>query len=110
MVELPPAVVRHIDPVGAVIDRDAGVLGGGDALERQRNAEIPFDPVDVAPVELGLVDAGVAGADAAAQVALCYVALAPAVAVGVDGQAKRVVALVDRPARMVVDQWASPRT
>ena len=48
--------------------------------------------------------------------ALGDVALAPAVAVGVDGQAKRVIALVDGAADMVVDPLGvaahieSPRT
>ena len=64
---------------------------------------ILLDPLDVAPVELRLIDAGVAGAHAAALVALGDVALAPAVAVGVDRQAKRVVALVHRAPDMVVD-------
>ena len=33
LVELAPAMVRHIDAIDPVIDRDLGVLGGGDALE-----------------------------------------------------------------------------
>ena len=103
LVELAPAMVRHIDAIDPVLDRDLGVLGGGDALQDQRDVDILLDPVDVAPVELRLVDAGVAGAHAAAQVALGDVALAPAIAVGVDGQAEGVVALVNRAADMVVD-------
>src|SRR5207248_10336103 len=47
--------------------------------------------------------AGIGDAHAAALVALSDVALAPAVTVGVDGQAKGVVALVDGPADMVVN-------
>src|SRR5260370_1222927 len=43
------------------------------------------------------------GPPAAALMALRDVALAPAVAVGIDGQAEGGVALVDRPAHMIVD-------
>ena len=33
VIELPSAMVRHIDPVHAVIERDGGVFRGGDALD-----------------------------------------------------------------------------
>ncbi len=66
-------------------------------------SKVLLDPLDVAPIELRLVDAGVGDAHPAALVALGDVALAPAVAVGVDGQTEGVVALVDRAADMVVD-------
>src|SRR5438067_7876294 len=103
LIELPPAMVRHIDAVDPVLDRDLGVLGGRDPFEDQRDVEALFDPLDIAPVELRLKDAGVGDAYAATLMALGDVALAPAVAVGVDGQAKGVIALVDRAADMVVD-------
>ena len=103
LVELAAAMVRHIDAVDPVLERDPGVLGGGDAFQDQRDVEALLDPLDIAPVELRLEDAGIGDAHPAALVALGDVALAPAVAVGVDGQAKGVVALVDRAAHMVVD-------
>ena len=96
-------MVRHIDAVDPVFDRELGVLGGGDALDDQRDVEILLDPLDVAPVELRLIDPRVVDPHAAALMALGDVALAPAVAVGVDGQAKGVVAVVDRAAHMIVD-------
>ncbi len=34
VIELAAAVVRHVDPLDAVLDRDRGVLGGGDALDQ----------------------------------------------------------------------------
>ena len=68
-----------------------------------RDIEILLDPLDVMPIELRLVDAGVVDAHPAALVALGDVALAPAVAVGVDRQAKGIIALVDSAADMVVD-------
>src|SRR4029077_6335844 len=74
-----------------------------DALQDQRDVEALFDPRDIAPVELRLVDAGVVDAHPAALMTLGDVALAPAVAVGIDGQAKRVIALVDGAADVVVD-------
>jgi hypothetical protein len=48
------------------------------------------------------MDAGVVDRHAPALVAFGDVALAPAVTVGVDGQAKGVIAVVDRAADMVV--------
>src|SRR5271154_6803082 len=96
-------MVGHVDAIDPMLEGDLGVLGGGDALEDQRDVEILLDPLDVSPVELPLIDAGVVDADAPTLVAFGDVALAPAVAVGVDGQAKRIVALVDRAADMVVD-------
>src|SRR6266404_5759394 len=70
---------------------------------RNRDVEPFLDPLDIAPVELSLVDAGVVDAHPAALMTFGDVALAPAVAVGVDRQAKRVIALVDGAADMVVD-------
>ena len=110
LVELAAAMVRHIDAVDPVLERDLGVLSCGDAFQNQRDVEAFLDALDIAPVELRLEDAGVGDAHPAALVALCYVALAPAVAVGVYRQAKGVVAVVDRAAHMVVDPVASPRT
>src|SRR5216683_383604 len=103
LVELAPAMVRHVDAIDPVLDRDPGILGGGDALDDQRDIEILLDPLDVAPVELRLVDPRVVDPHAAALVALGNVALAPAVAVGVDGQAEGGVALVDRAPDMIID-------
>ena len=51
MIELAAAMVGDVDPFDAVIDRDPGVLGGGDALDRQRNLELLLDALDRAPVE-----------------------------------------------------------
>ncbi len=104
LVELAAAVVRHVDAIDPVIDRDLGVLGGGDALEDHRDLrQLCLIRSMSLPVEPRLVDAGVADPHPAALVALGDVALAPAVAVGVDGQAEGVVAVVDRAADMVVD-------
>jgi hypothetical protein len=96
-------VVRHIDAVDPVFEGDPGVLGRRDALQNDRDGAVLLDALDVAPVELRLVGAGVAGTDPTALMALGDVALAPRIAVGVDGQAERVIALVDGAADMVVD-------
>src|SRR5207248_6838747 len=79
LVELAAAMVRDIDAVDAVIDRDLGVFGGGDALQDQRNVELAPHPLDVLPVESRLVDPRVVDPDAAALMPLGDVALAPAV-------------------------------
>src|SRR3954467_2800440 len=57
VVELPPAMIRHVDPINPVLDRDRSVLGGGDALDRERNLELRLDALDRAPVEARLRDA-----------------------------------------------------
>src|SRR4051812_10670695 len=61
LVELPAAVVRHIDDIDAVIDRDPGILAGRDPLDDDRDFRQAADALDVAPVEPRLKDAGVAG-------------------------------------------------
>src|SRR5487761_1241827 len=86
-----------------MIERALGVLRRGDAPQDQWDVKVLLDPLEVAPVELGLVDARVVDAHPAALVTLGDVALAPAVAVGVDRQAKGVIALVDGASDMVVD-------
>src|SRR5262249_32219837 len=96
---------RHINAVDPMLDSDLGVLGGGDAFEDQRDVEALFDAFDIAPVELGLEDAGVGDAHTTALVTFGDVAFASAVAVGVDGQAKGIIALADGAADMVVDPF-----
>src|SRR3954471_148113 len=103
LVELAPAMVRDIDDIDAVIDRDPGILAGRDALDDDRDLRQSLDALDVAPVEPRLIDPRVADPDAAALVPLRDIALAPTVAVGVDRQAERVVAAVHRAPDMVVD-------
>src|SRR5436190_5401283 len=103
LVELAPTMVRDVDAIDPVVDRDLGVLGGGDALEDQWDVEIPLDPLDVLPVELRLVDPRIIDPHAAALVTFGDVALAAAVAVGVDRQTEGVVALVGGTADMIVD-------
>src|SRR6516225_8017343 len=84
LIELAAAMVRHVDAVDPMLDRDLRVLGGRDAFEDQRNVEAFLDALDIAPVELRLEDAGISDPHAAALVAFGDVALAPAVAVRVD--------------------------
>src|SRR5262249_13117896 len=60
LVELSAAVVRDIDAIDAVVDRDHRVLGGGKTFQDQRDLELAADPLDVLPVEPCLIDAGVA--------------------------------------------------
>jgi hypothetical protein len=57
LIELAPAMVRHVNAVGPAFERHLGVLGGADALQHDRNVEVLLDPLDIAPVEAGLVDA-----------------------------------------------------
>src|SRR4051794_39292805 len=54
VIELTPAVVGDVNPFHAMLDRDARVLRGGDALEGERDVELPLDALDRMPVEGGL--------------------------------------------------------
>ena len=89
VIELAAAVVGDVDELDAVIERDLGVLGGGDALDGERDLEFALDALDRAPIERVLEVAAAGAAPAAGDVALGDVALAPAVMGGVDGQAER---------------------
>ena len=84
MIELAPAMVRHIDAIDAELDGALGVLDRGDAFEDQRNVELRLVALDIEPILPRLIDPAVVNADSAALMALGYVALAPAVMVGVD--------------------------
>src|SRR6185312_2140417 len=54
MIELTATVIRHIDPVDAVLDCEQRILGGRDALDHHGNVEFLLHPRDGAPVEPGL--------------------------------------------------------
>jgi len=54
VVELAPAVVGDVDALHAVLARDQGVLGGGNALQDQRNVVRVLEALDVIPGERGL--------------------------------------------------------
>ena len=104
VIELAAAVVGDVDHVDAVLDGDARVLGGGDALEDQRDVGASLEALDVVPAERGLE---VHAADVAAPGrwrALGDVALAPAVDRGVDGDAEGGVAGGDGALDVLVDE------
>src|SRR6516165_8090138 len=109
MVELTPAMVRDVDTIDAEFDRLPGILDRGDALQDQRDVEFRPGALDISPVEPRLKDPDIAAYDrtrpagSTAPMALGDVALAPAVPVGVDGNAERVVAGIDRATELVVD-------
>src|ERR1700757_1542116 len=107
MVELTPTMVRDVDTIDAEFDRLAGILDRGDALQDQRDVEFRPEALDIAPVEPRLKHPGIAADDgacpAAASMALGDVALAPAIPIGVDRDAERVIAGIDRAAELVID-------
>src|SRR6202035_2219910 len=88
VIELAAAMVGDVNPFDAMIDRDRRVLGGGDALDDQRNLVLVLDELDGAPIE-ALLEVAAGGAQAAfANIALGDVAFAAAVMRGVDGEAE----------------------
>ena len=103
VVELPAAVVGDVNEFHAVIERDLGVLRGGDALDRERNLELALDAVDRAPIERGLEFAPRRALPPGGDVALGNVALTPAVVSGIDREAEHRVLVRDRALDMIVD-------
>ena len=102
MVELASAVVGNIDPFDAVIERDGCILGGGDALDDQRDLVLVLDQFHGAPLQ-PFLEVAAGGAHAAcADVALGYVAFAPAVMGGVDRQAERGISVRDGTADAIL--------
>ncbi len=64
VIELASAVVRNINPVDAVIDRDRRILRGRDALDHQRDFEFVFYQLYGAPLQ-PLLEIAAGSADAA---------------------------------------------
>src|SRR6202035_5094029 len=64
VVELAAAMVGDVDPVDAVVERDLGVLRGGDALDHQRYLELVLDHFHRAPFQ-PLLEIAAGGAHAA---------------------------------------------
>src|SRR3989440_2904835 len=88
VVELAATVVRYIDPLDAVIDRDHRVFRGGNALDDERYFELVLDQLYGAPLQ-SLLEVAAGGADAAgADITLCDITLAPTVMRGVNRQAE----------------------
>src|ERR1700733_3942563 len=54
IVELPPAVVRHLDPRAAMLDGRHGELGRHDALQQDREARGFADELDIIPIQIAL--------------------------------------------------------
>ena len=51
VIELAAAVIGDVDELDAVIERDLGVLGGGDALDGERDLEFALDALDRLPIK-----------------------------------------------------------
>ncbi len=107
VIELASAVVRHVDHLDAVLHGDHGILGGGNALDDQRQRVLVrvfvLVPLHLVPGKRGLVaaagrGAGAPGLDEAAD----QVAFAPAVHGDVHREAEGRVAVLARAAHMVV--------
>src|SRR5258708_39645240 len=79
VVELASAMIGHVDPLDAVIDRDLGVLRGSDPLDDQWYLVLVLDQLDGAPVERHLEFASGDPAAANGDMTLGEIALAPAV-------------------------------
>ena len=106
VVELPSAVVRHVDHVDAVLERERCVLGGLNALDHQRHFERAAELVDELPVGTSAVTlAGALPAERTAgnRLPRVNVPLAAAERRHVDGHAKRLAARIGCALRRVDD-------
>src|SRR6185437_7337688 len=92
-----------VDEFDAVIERDLSILGGGDALDGERDLELRLDALDGFPIERFLKVPSARATAAAGDVALGDVAFAPAVMRGVDGQAERRVFVGDGARNKIID-------
>src|SRR6266702_7175702 len=104
VIEPAAAMVRDVDPLDAVIDGDLRVLGGGNALEDQRNLELVLDHLDGPPLQALLVVAAGGAQAALANEALGDVALTTAVMGGVDRQAEGGIIVLLGPADDIGDE------
>src|SRR5882762_204750 len=94
VVELAAAVVRDVDALDPMLDREGRVLGRGDALQDERDRVRVLEALDVVPVEPGLeLEAGRTRAPGLDE-APCKIALAAAVARRVHGEAEGRVPVV----------------
>src|SRR4030095_10910748 len=104
VIELAPAMIRHVHAVHAVLHRDGRVLGGGDALEDERDRVPVLEALDLLPRERGLeIHAGHVLAPRLHE-APGEVALAAAVHSSVPRHAEGGVAVVDRALDVVVHE------
>src|SRR2546421_527487 len=102
--ELPAAVIRHVDDVDAVLARQRRVLRRRDALEDERDCVRVLEALDVVPRERRLEIVAARALTPRLHEAPGEVALAPAVAGGVDGDGEGGVAVVDGAPHPVVDE------
>ena len=91
MIELAAAMVRDVNPLDAVIERDGGILGSSDALDCQRNLETRFDALHRVPIERGLEGTALHPPPSGGHEAFGDIALAPAVMGGIDGETERCI-------------------
>src|SRR5262249_54229646 len=86
-----------------MIERDPGVLHGGDAFETERNLELALDALDGAPIERCLEFAAARASAARYHMTLGEIAFAPAVDRGIHRDAERRVAVGNCAGHMIVD-------
>jgi len=102
MIELAAAMIGDVDDLDAVIERDLGVLGGANSLDRERYLELALHALDCAPIERHLKVAALHAAPTCGDVPLGQIAFAPAVMRGVDGDAERRVIVFDGALDVIV--------
>ena len=94
VIQLAPAVVRDVHAVDAVVDRERRVLGRRDPLQHERDRVRVLEALDVVPAEPRLELEAAGARPPRLDEAPGEVALAPAVAGGVHGEAEGGVAMV----------------
>src|SRR5262249_22210504 len=95
--------IGDVNPVDPMIERNPGVLHGGDAFETERNLELALDALDSAPIKRRLEFAAARASAAGHHVTLGEIAFASAVDRGIHRDAERRVAVGDRAGHMIVN-------
>jgi hypothetical protein len=96
-------MVGDVNAPDAVIECDLGVLGGGNALENERNVEFLAQARDIGPRESRLEMIGRGPATGSSLVPLREIALPASVVVEVDCEAERDVAARHSARNVVLD-------
>ena len=105
MIQLPAAVVGHIDDVHPVLDGNRRILGGGNSFYDEGDLKAILKALYVVPVELGLADLATMGIQTPGgrDITFCQIALATGVHRQVHGKTESVKSRGNRPLRMVLD-------
>ena len=104
MIQLPPAMVRHIDHINAVFAGKRGVFGGGDSFQDHRHFVPGLEAINLLPGKGGLKFNALHPRAPGLGEAARDIAFAPAIDRGIHGEAEGVIAGSDRTIRVIINE------